>query len=39
MSEEGLVIVPFGGVSVAVFEICTNFATDGTPEVLIRKIM
>lgn len=39
MSDAGLVIVPLGGVSVAVFEICTNFATDGTPEVLIRKIM
>jgi hypothetical protein len=39
MSEAGLVIVPVGGVSVDAFKICTNLATDGTPAVLIRKIM
>jgi hypothetical protein len=37
--EEGLVIVPFGAVSVGVFETSRNFATDGTPELFIRKIM
>lgn len=39
MFEAGLVIVPRGGVSVEACKTCTNLATDGTPEVLIRKIM
>jgi hypothetical protein len=33
----GLVIVPVGGWSLGSNESCTNCATDGTPEELIRK--
>jgi hypothetical protein len=39
MSPAGLVMVPFGTVSVGVNETCTNFATDGTPELFSKKIM
>jgi hypothetical protein len=39
MSEAGLVIVPFGAVSVGVKDTCTNFATDGTPALFSKKIM
>jgi hypothetical protein len=37
--ETGLVMVPVGGVSFGVKESCTNFATEGTPELLIRNNM
>jgi hypothetical protein len=39
MSEAGLVIDPFGAVSVGVLDTCRNFATEGTPELFMRKIM
>jgi hypothetical protein len=37
--EAGLVIVPVGGVSFGVNDSRTNFATDGTPTLFMRKSM
>ena len=39
MSAAGLVIAPDGGISVGAAETWTNLATEGTPELLIRKII
>ena len=38
-SEAGLVIVPVGGRSVGAVDTRTNFATEGTPALLIKKSM
>jgi hypothetical protein len=39
MSDDGLVIFPTGGTSAEVFETCTNFATEGTPDLFTKKSM